>query len=67
MSNMRLLAAAKARRDIELVYENHAKPSVWKYADFSHPIDIFFETIGRLRSISINFDTGNITVFGDDP
>ena len=65
-----LLAAQEhaARFGVELVYEDHAKPGAWEYIDFSHPTDIFLEIAGRLRGsgIGINFDTGNITAYGDD-
>lgn len=55
--------------DVSLLYENHSKPSAWKYTDFSYPIDIFFEIFEGLRStgIRLNFDIGNITSLGLDP
>jgi sugar phosphate isomerase/epimerase len=54
---------------VVLLYENHSKPGVWDYTDFSLPTDIFLEIYERTRdtSIKINFDTGNTLVFGDDP
>ena len=57
------------RNDITLVYENHSKPGVWQYADFSHPTDIFLEIVRRTEGIDlgINFDTASPLVFGDDP
>jgi len=66
-----LLASVPAanRYGITLVFEDHAKPSAWDYVDFSHPTDIFLDIAGQLRGsgIGINFDTGNITAYGDNP
>jgi sugar phosphate isomerase/epimerase len=57
------------RQGITLVYENHSKPGVWQYADFSQPTEIFLEIFRRTEGIDlgINFDTANPLVFGDDP
>ncbi len=51
---------------IRLVYENHAKPGVWEYIDFSHPPAIFLQIAEGLRetSVGINFDTANILAAG---
>lgn len=56
------------RYGITLVYENHAKPGVWDYMDFSNPPHIFLEIARQLRgtAIGINFDTANILVAGED-
>lgn len=65
-----LLAAQEhaVKFGVELVYEDHAKPGAWDYIDFSHPTDIFLEIAERLKGsgIGINYDTGNITAYGDD-
>lgn len=55
--------------NIQLVYEDHAKPSAWHYIDFSYPPDIFLEIFEGLKdtNIGINFDTGNISAYGLDP
>lgn len=55
--------------DVCLLYENHSKPSAWKYNDFSYPIDVFFEIYEGLRNtgIRLNYDIGNITSLGLDP
>jgi sugar phosphate isomerase/epimerase len=55
--------------DVRLLYENHSKPSAWKYIDFSYPIDIFLEIFEGLKNtgIRLNFDIGNITSLGLDP
>lgn len=51
------------------VYENHAKPGVWEYTDFSQPPDIFLEIVRRTADagLGVNFDTGNAASFADDP
>jgi sugar phosphate isomerase/epimerase len=54
---------------LKLVYENHAKPGVWDYVDFSHPTDIFLSIVERTASVSlgVNWDTANTLAFGDEP
>jgi sugar phosphate isomerase/epimerase len=52
--------------DLTLVFENHSKPGVWQYADFSQPTEIFLK-IAKETGIAINFDTANTLVYGDDP
>ncbi|HEX8992417.1 MAG TPA: sugar phosphate isomerase/epimerase family protein [Anaerolineales bacterium] len=54
---------------VQLVYENHAKPGAWQYADFSQPPDIFLEIARQTASapLGINFDTGNAAAFAADP
>ena len=54
---------------VELLYEDHAKPGAWDYVDFSHPTDIFLEIFEGIKDtgIGLNFDTGNIVAYGDDP
>jgi len=51
------------------VYEDHYKPGVWSYEDFSFPTDIFMEIYRNIKGsgILINFDTGNVTAYGGDP
>ena len=54
---------------VSLVYENHAKPGVWTYTDFSQPPDIFLEIVHATAAagLGVNFDTGNAASFADDP
>jgi len=61
--------AAADRCGVKLLYENHSKPGVWDYPDFSLPSDIFLEIAEAVRgtSISVLFDTANPLVYGDDP
>ena len=53
---------------VTLVYENHAKPFVWQYTDFSTPGDVFLEIARQTASVglAINFDTANAAAFTDD-
>jgi len=55
--------------NIKLVYENHSKPGVWDYSDFSHPTQIFLKIVEGIwdTNIGINFDTANSLILGDDP
>lgn len=55
--------------NIEVLYENHAKPSVWEYPDFNLPTDIFLEIFEDIKNsgIGVLFDTANPLVYGDDP
>jgi sugar phosphate isomerase/epimerase len=54
---------------ITLVYENHAKPGVWTYTDFSQPPEIFLQILAGTHGcgLGVNFDTGNASAFADDP
>jgi sugar phosphate isomerase/epimerase len=63
------LARGAAGSGVTLVYENHAKPMVWEYTDFSQPPDVFLEIAGLTAGtgLMINFDTGNAAAFADDP
>jgi sugar phosphate isomerase/epimerase len=51
------------------VYENHAKPGVWTYTDFSQPPEIFLEIVRRTADagLGVNFDAGNAATFAEDP
>lgn len=63
------LSAAVAESNVTLVYENHAKPMVWEFTDFSQPPEIFLEIVRRTANIhlKVNFDTGNAAAFSSDP
>ena len=63
------LVATTRGTGVTLVYENHAKPGVWKYTDFSQPPDIFLEIVQATAAagLGVNFDTGNAASFADDP
>lgn len=53
---------------VELLYEDHAKPGAWDCVDFSYPPDIFLRICDGIRGtgIRLNYDTGNITAYGED-
>jgi sugar phosphate isomerase/epimerase len=65
---MRLVETTRGM-GVTLVYENHAKPGVWRYTDFSQPPDIFLEIVRATADVGlgVNFDTGNAASFADDP
>lgn len=54
---------------ITLAYENHSKPGIWEFFDFSYPSDIFLEIAKGLKGtkMKILFDTANPMAYGDDP
>lgn len=54
---------------VQLVYENHAKPSAWTDFDFSSEPDVFLEICKHLNDtgIRVNFDFGNPVANGHDP
>lgn len=66
---LRRAAVTAQKFNVTLVYEDHYKPGVWDYEDFSFPTDIFLEIQRNLKGsgVRINFDTGNITAYGGDP
>jgi len=54
---------------ISVLYEHHAKPSVWEYPDFNLPVDIFLEIYEKVKhaELRVLFDTANPLVYGVDP
>ncbi len=54
---------------VGLVFENHSKPGIWDYPDFSFQTGNFLEIyrIIRYSQIKILFDTANTLAYGDDP
>ena len=63
------LVESTRQSGITLVYENHAKPGVWTYTDFSQPPDIFLRILAGTNDcgLGVNFDTGNASAFSTDP
>jgi len=57
------------RHGVQLVFENHEKPSVWEYRDFAQPPDIFLSIVEATAgtSLGINFDTANPLIYRYDP
>lgn len=66
---LKKMAFVAEKYNVKLVYENHSKPGVWEYSDFSHPTEIFLKILDGIKdtNIGINFDTANSTILGDDP
>jgi len=50
-----------AGASVELLYENHAKPGIWDYTDFSFDVSLFQKIYEQIRDtpIKILFDTAN--------
>jgi sugar phosphate isomerase/epimerase len=68
IEGLNALVTETAHLGVQLVYENHAKPGVWQYTDFSQPPQIFLQILDQLdRRIQVNFDTGNATAFSPQP
>lgn len=68
IEGLNTLVAETAHFGVQLVYENHAKPGVWQYTDFSQPPQIFLHILDHLdQRIQVNFDTGNATAFSSQP
>lgn len=51
------------------VFENHARPGVWRYFDFCYPTEIFLAIVQATEgsTLGVNFDTANTLAYGDDP
>jgi sugar phosphate isomerase/epimerase len=69
VDGIRRSAATADQLGVTLLFENHSKPGVWTYGDFSHPTEIFLDIMERIRdtSVRLNFDTANTLAYGDDP
>lgn len=69
VEGLRQAGEIAAESGIRAVYENHSRPGVWKYGDFSHPSDIFIEIAEKLAGarLGILFDTANADARGDSP
>ena len=57
------------RLGVTLLYEDHSKPGAWDYVDFSYPPEIFLQIVDGIwdTSVGLNFDTGNLVAYGQDP
>ena len=57
------------RLGVKLLYEDHSKPGAWDYVDFSYPPEIFLQVMDGIwdTSVGLNFDTGNLVAYGQDP
>jgi sugar phosphate isomerase/epimerase len=66
---LRALVDRTRKTGVRLVYENHGKPGVWTYTDFSQPPDIFLAIVRATADVGLglNFDTANATAFSPDP
>ncbi len=54
---------------VTLVFENHARPGIWTYPDFSFPTKHFLAIAEATAKVGlgINWDTANTLAYGDDP
>ncbi len=57
------------RYGVEPVVENHGRPNMWEFTDFTGNRDNFVSIMSRLEgtNIGINFDTANPVIHGYDP
>jgi sugar phosphate isomerase/epimerase len=69
IEGLRQLVESARGSGVTVVYENHGKPGVWQYADFSAPPDIFMAIYNATADVglTLNFDTGNASVYTPDP
>ncbi|MFN8453446.1 MAG: sugar phosphate isomerase/epimerase family protein [Anaerolineae bacterium] len=69
VAGLMVILETAEKNGITPVFENHYKPMVWQYLDFSHPTDIFLEIVARTAGtgLGVNWDTANTLVYGDDP
>jgi sugar phosphate isomerase/epimerase len=69
VDGLRKLHDATQQMGPTLVYENHSKPGVWQYTDFSTPPDVFLEVVRGTADVGlgIHYDTANATAFAEDP
>lgn len=69
VDGMRRSADLADKLGIQMLFEDHSKPGAWDYFDFCFPPEIFLEVVDRIwdTSIGINFDTGNIEAYGENP
>jgi sugar phosphate isomerase/epimerase len=69
LDGVHFLARKADKMGVTLVFENHAKPRVWEYPDFSQSPEIFLEIVAGTLDINlgINFDTANATVYSNNP
>jgi len=69
VKGLRRAAIRAGQAGVAVVYENHSKPGVWKYPDFSYPSEIFMEIADRLQDtcMKILFDTANPISRGEKP
>ncbi len=69
VENFKKSTEVAERFKVQLVYENHSITAFWPFPDFSLPSHIFLRIMEGINdtSITLNFDTTNTLVFGDDP
>ncbi len=60
---------AARQAGVELVYENHSKPGIWQYADFSLRSEVYLRIADALKGSAVRllFDTANPIAAGEDP
>jgi sugar phosphate isomerase/epimerase len=63
------LVESTSSSGVTLAFENHAKPGVWSYTDFSQTPEVFLRIVAGTApcGLRINFDAGNASAFAADP
>jgi sugar phosphate isomerase/epimerase len=68
VENLKKAALVAEKYRVELVFENHSTSGGWHYMDVANSPAVFLEIVSQLKntSISVNFDTANILVSGEE-
>ncbi len=63
------LVASARGSGVTVLFENHGKPGVWQYTDFSSDPEMFLAIYRGTADagLGINFDTGNAAAYAADP
>lgn len=63
------LVASARGSGVAILFENHGKPGVWQYPDFTSDPDMFLAVYRATAEagLGVNFDTGNAAAYAADP